>query len=76
MTWSPSRTTPTSRRRLDELWDASLARFFTDLYLSFETDRRPEDVAEFWPPATLARLRELKSRYDPANVFRDNFNIF
>jgi hypothetical protein len=43
--------------------------------LSFETDQRPERLTEAWPPATLARLRELKGRYDPGNVFRDNFNI-
>jgi FAD/FMN-containing dehydrogenase len=23
----------------------------------------------------LSRLRELKQRYDPGNLFRDNFNI-
>ena len=37
--------------------------------------QRPERIGEAWPPATLARLRELKKRYDPDNVFRDNFNI-
>jgi FAD/FMN-containing dehydrogenase len=63
-----------SKSRLDAAWEA-LATHFRGLYLSFETDQRPERVQEAWPAATLARLRELKKRYDPANVFRDNFNI-
>jgi hypothetical protein len=63
-----------SRRRLDPLWD-DLARHFDRLYLSFETDQRPERLADAFPPATLARLRELKRRYDPQRLFRDNFPI-
>ncbi len=62
------------RARLDAAWD-DLAKHFSGLYLSFETDLRPERIAEAFPPATLARLRTLKERYDPANVFRDNFNV-
>ncbi|GAA2234738.1 LLM class flavin-dependent oxidoreductase [Herbiconiux moechotypicola] len=62
------------RSRLDALWD-ELAPHFSGLYLSFETDLRPERVADAFPPATLARLRTLKARYDPANLFRDNFNL-
>jgi FAD/FMN-containing dehydrogenase len=63
-----------SRSRLDAAWE-ELAPHFSGLYLSFETDQRPERITEAWPPAMLARLRSLKQRYDPDNVFRDNFNI-
>ena len=63
-----------SRSRLDAAW-GSLATHFRGLYLSFETDQRPERIEEAWPPATLTRLRRLKRQYDPANIFRDNFNI-
>ncbi|MFI2752922.1 LLM class flavin-dependent oxidoreductase [Cellulomonas sp. P22] len=63
-----------NRARLDALWDA-MQPHFTGLYLSFETDPRPERLLDAYPPATLARLRALKSRIDPENVFRDNFNI-
>ena len=45
------------------------------LYLSFETRRGPELLRAAFPPATLARLRELKRRYDPTHLFRDNFAI-
>jgi FAD/FMN-containing dehydrogenase len=45
------------------------------MYLSFETDRGIERLYDAFPPRTLQRLRELKARYDPDNVFRDNFNI-
>ena len=61
-----------SRRRVDEAW-AGLRPHFEGLYLSFETD--PASVGDAFPPATLARLRDLKHHYDPGNLFRDNFNI-
>lgn len=63
-----------SRARLDALWD-ELQPHFDGLYLSFETDLRPGRIGEAFPPRTLERLRALKRRYDPENVFRDNFNI-
>lgn len=45
------------------------------LYLSFETDTDPARLTDAYPPATLARLRELKRRYDPNLLLRDNFAI-
>ena len=63
-----------SRARLDPVWD-ELHRHAEGLYLSFETDPRPERLTDAFPPATLARLREVKSKYDPDGVLRDNFPI-
>jgi FAD binding domain/Luciferase-like monooxygenase/Berberine and berberine like len=63
-----------NQRSLDAAWDA-LAPHFDGLYLSFDTDLRPERLRDAFPPPVLERLRRLKRRYDPDNVFRDNFNI-
>ncbi|GIG37681.1 LLM class flavin-dependent oxidoreductase [Cellulomonas pakistanensis] len=63
-----------SRRRIDAIWDA-MAHHFDGAYLSFETDRRPERLADVYPGATLERLRGLKRRYDPEDVFRHNYSV-
>jgi alkanesulfonate monooxygenase SsuD/methylene tetrahydromethanopterin reductase-like flavin-dependent oxidoreductase (luciferase family) len=63
-----------SRERLNAVWE-KLKPHFNGLYLSFESDLSPERIDEAFPPATLARLRRAKLRYDPDNVFRDNFNV-
>lgn len=55
-------------------WDA-LRPQFDGLYLSFESGLHDERIDDAFPRETLARLRKLKERYDPTNVFRDNFNI-
>ncbi len=60
--------------RLDRVWrEIEVDR--DGLYLSFETDQRPELLAHAWPPQTLERLRRLKRRYDPDQVFNQNFPI-
>jgi alkanesulfonate monooxygenase SsuD/methylene tetrahydromethanopterin reductase-like flavin-dependent oxidoreductase (luciferase family)/FAD/FMN-containing dehydrogenase len=64
-----------ARSRTSETWDALLRPHLSGLYLSFETELHPERIEDAFPPRTLARLRELKRRYDPDNLFRDNFNI-
>jgi alkanesulfonate monooxygenase SsuD/methylene tetrahydromethanopterin reductase-like flavin-dependent oxidoreductase (luciferase family) len=55
-------------------WDG-LRPQLDGLYLSFETDERPERLHDAFPGATLTRLRELKARYDPDGVFDQNFPI-
>ena len=61
--------------RLSSAWDAHLYPHMNGLYLSFDTDPRPERLLDAFPEPTLTRLRELKAEYDPDNVFRQNFAI-
>ena len=59
---------------LDAGWQRLLPHF-NGLYLSFETDTSAAAVARAFPPDHLERLRELKSKWDPTGLFRDNFFI-
>ena len=65
----------TSLDLLNRVWDAQVGPHLDGLYLSFDTDRRPERLLDAFPTETLDRLRALKARYDPANVFNQNFAI-
>jgi FAD/FMN-containing dehydrogenase len=58
----------------DRAWEPVHERM-DGLYLSFESDHRAEAVAEAFPPRTLARLRTLKARFDPDDVFDQNFDV-
>jgi hypothetical protein len=62
------------REPLDSMWD-ELEPHVSGMYLSFDTDPRPERIDDAFPAATLARLRTLKAELDPGNLFRDNFNV-
>jgi FAD/FMN-containing dehydrogenase len=59
---------------LDQWWDKLLPHM-EGLYLSFETATGPDVIARAFPPGHLARLKDLKRRYDPTGLFRDNFFI-
>jgi hypothetical protein len=63
-----------SRSRLNAFWD-QMQPHFDGLYLSFETDTRPQRLLEAFPEPALGRLQALKAIYDPSNLFRDNFNV-
>ncbi|GAB2605879.1 FAD-binding oxidoreductase [Pseudactinotalea suaedae] len=59
---------------IDEAWEPMEAHM-DGLYLSFDTSPDPDRVERAFPPAVLTRLRELKRRYDPDGLFRDNFPL-
>lgn len=60
---------------LDQAWEP-IRPHLDGLYLSFETGLDQERLEMAFPEPALSRLRALKRRYDPDNVFRDNFNLF
>jgi FAD/FMN-containing dehydrogenase len=79
--WIIADTGSDDATRLPEMaaWATSfrdeLRAFGSASYVNFMADEGPEAVAEAYGPATWARLREIKRRYDPDNVFRLNQNI-
>ena len=44
-------------------------------YVGFLGDDGDEGIRRAYPPATLARLAEVKRAYDPTNLFRVNHNV-
>jgi FAD/FMN-containing dehydrogenase len=55
-------------------WGA-VAALGSGTYINFQGSATPDDVAAAYPPATYARLAEVKRAYDPGNVFALNHNV-
>jgi hypothetical protein len=51
----------------------AVAPYRAGYYPNFVED--PADVSEFYDPATLRRLREIKALYDPSDLFKANHPI-
>jgi FAD/FMN-containing dehydrogenase len=62
------------REWVRNFWTA-LAPHHTSVYVNFLMDEGEERVREAYGAATYDRLKALKRRYDPENVFRLNQNI-
>jgi FAD/FMN-containing dehydrogenase len=60
--------------RAEQLWQ-SLSSYTEGAYVNFLMDEGAQRVHQAYPPATYARLAELKRRYDPTNLFHYNQNI-
>ena len=43
--------------------------------MNFLQNEGPERIKEAYPAETLQRLREVKTKFDPTNMFRFNQNI-
>ena len=56
-------------------YGASMEPFASGVYVNVLTDEGDAGVRRAYPDAKLARLAELKRRYDPENVFHLNTNI-
>lgn len=57
------------RDALDAAWDAGIGRHVDGTYLNLERQRDEATLRRAFPPATLARLHDVKRRYDPAGLF-------
>ena len=69
---------PTPPRNIGCGWTPLLrgnAPLWTGAYVGFMMRDDEARAGEVYPPATLARLRQVKRRYDPTNVFHHNLNI-
>jgi FAD/FMN-containing dehydrogenase len=66
-------------RSVHEAWAASVAgaldQGLSGVYVNFLGDEGAARVREAYPGLTWERLRTIKRRYDPANLFRLNQNI-
>jgi FAD/FMN-containing dehydrogenase len=62
-----------------EAWVVDFARWLSGgdkaAYVNFVVDEGPERIRAAYPGATWDRLRAIKARYDPANIFDGNQNI-
>jgi FAD/FMN-containing dehydrogenase len=63
-----------ARPALQAIWDR-LAPHIGGAYANFLSRATEEEVAAIYPAATLERLREVKRRYDPENLFAGNHNV-
>ena len=72
MSWPQSDDDAVHRRALDEYW--AKVEPFTDGYYANLVDREPAVVENNYR-GNLARLRRIKGKYDPTNLFRLNANI-
>jgi FAD/FMN-containing dehydrogenase len=53
----------------------ALQRGTTGAYVNFLADDGPARIREAYPDPTWERLKAIKQRYDPANLFRLNQNV-
>ncbi|WP_423065821.1 FAD-binding oxidoreductase [Devosia sp. CN2-171] len=54
---------------------AALRQHDTGAYVNFVSNEGPERLRAAYPGATWDRLRQVKAKYDPENLFRLNQNI-
>ncbi|MBI5288033.1 MAG: FAD-binding oxidoreductase [Chloroflexi bacterium] len=59
---------------VDDLWQ-QVRPEGNGVYVNFLANEGEDRIREAYPAVTMARLREVKRRYDPENVFRFNQNI-
>ncbi len=65
----------TRRQRWVDDFQAAIEQDDHGAYVNFVADEGEERVRAAYPGATWDRLREIKRRYDPDNLFRRNQNV-
>jgi hypothetical protein len=65
---------PTGFDALDQAWDP-LRALADGIYLSFQSEHTADDLLAAFPAPTLERLRAIKTRWDPDDVFAQNFDV-
>lgn len=70
----PGTVTDETRPGIQSAWDEIVA-LGDGVYGNFLTSTDPEWSSRMYPPHTMARLREVKSEWDPQNVFSRNHNV-
>ena len=66
--------TPERERWVTSFWD-ELQRGDRAAYVGFLANEGEDRVREAYPGPTWDRLAEVKTRYDPTNLFRLNQNV-
>jgi hypothetical protein len=58
-----------------DVFKETLTQDYAGAYVNFINDEGADRVHDAYPPATWARLAEIKRRYDPSNLFHRNQNV-
>jgi FAD/FMN-containing dehydrogenase len=72
---APAATADEQTQQILEAMGRPYAALTTGAYLNFHNDTSPSAIETIYPPATLAKLRDVKRRYDPDNVFRQTHAV-
>jgi hypothetical protein len=59
---------------IEDAW-STLAPLTSGTYGNFSYSPGERTTEAMYPPATLARLRSIKQKYDPTNLFHHNHNV-
>lgn len=70
----PPTAPPAAEQSALALWK-TIAAFGSGSYINFISTASSRDVALIYPEAIYKRLAKVKAKYDPQNVFNQNYNI-
>jgi FAD/FMN-containing dehydrogenase len=73
-TFVPAMSPPSALLDAAKPWD-DIAALSSGSYANFISSRTDADVASIYPPKTYEKLQEIKQRYDPGNLFNQNYNV-